>query len=46
MAMQAMAKSVASHGAALRQALPLLLGSHGDSLLRGVPLPPARDHQR
>jgi hypothetical protein len=43
---QAMARSVASHGAALRQVLPLLLGPHGDSLLRGIPLPPARDRQR
>jgi energy-coupling factor transporter ATP-binding protein EcfA2 len=43
---QSMAKSVASHGVALRQVLPLLLGPHGDSLLRGIPLPPARDRQR
>ncbi len=43
---QAMAKSVASHGAALRRVLPLLQGPHGDALLRGVPLPPAPDRQR
>jgi hypothetical protein len=45
-AVQAMAKSVASHGAALRRVLPLLLGPHGDSLLRGIPLPPAWDRRR
>jgi hypothetical protein len=43
---QAMTKSVASHGPALRRVLPLLLGPHGDSLLRGVPLLPAWDRRR
>jgi hypothetical protein len=44
--MQAMAKSVASHGVALRQVIPLVLGRHGDSLLRGIPVPPARNRRR